>query len=118
MNIAPMPNTQQQGLNNSIFINSASEYHKINLDSILYIKGYGDYMQFNLADKNFLVHITMSKLESCLPSSTFFRVHRSYIIRVDKIDKLNTNSVMIKGNEIPISKKKKYQLLELLPKIE
>jgi len=106
------------GLENAIFLNISSEYQKVELEDICYIKGYGDYMQFNLDASKHLVHTTMSKVEETLPHDKFFRLHRSYIVRLDKIEKLYSNSVVIKGVEIPVSKKKKQELFDLLPKFQ
>ncbi len=69
----------------SIFLNVGKHIQRISLDSIQYIKGYGDYMKVMCNDRSYTVHITMKNLQSTLPQSDFYRVHKSYIIRLDKI---------------------------------
>jgi len=111
-------NGQLIGLENAIFLNISSEYQKVKLEDICYIKGYGDYMQFNLDTSTHLVHTTMCKVEETIPNDRFFRLHRPYIVRLDKVEKLYSNSVLVKGMEIPISKKKKQELFNRLPKFQ
>lgn len=99
----------------SIFLNVDSTLQRIRLDSICYVKGYGDYMQFNLDNEVFMVYITMSKLEGYLPEADFLRIHRSYIVRLDKIQKISTRMVTIGMVDIPVSKRKRHQLKTMIP---
>lgn len=99
----------------SIFLNADKQIIKVALDSIQYIKGYGDYMKVKCKNCSHTVHITMKNLEKVLPSADFYRVHKSYIIRLDKIEKVNSNFVEIDETFIPVSRNNKNELLSLLP---
>ncbi|WP_420577663.1 LytR/AlgR family response regulator transcription factor [Ekhidna sp.] len=99
----------------SIFLNVGKQIQRISLKSIEYIKGYGDYMKVKCKEKSHTVHITMKNLQKVLPSSDFYRVHKSYIIRLDKIDHLSSSHVQINDTHIPISRNNKQELLSLIP---
>lgn len=99
----------------SIFLNVGKQIQRISLKSIEYIKGYGDYMKVKCKEKSHTVHITMKSLQKILPSSDFYRVHKSYIIRLDKIDNLSSSHVQINDTHIPISRNNKQELLSLIP---
>ncbi len=99
----------------SIFLNVGKQIQRISLKSIEYIKGYGDYMMLRCKEKSHTVHITMKNLQKILPSSDFYRVHKSYIIRLDKIESLSSSHVKIDDVHIPISRNNKQELLSLIP---
>ena len=99
----------------SIFLNVGKQIQRISLKSIKYIKGYGDYMMVKCREKSHTVHITMKNLEKILPSPDFYRVHKSYIIRLDQIESLSSSHVQIDEMHIPISRNNKKELLSLIP---
>ena len=99
----------------SIFLNVGKQIQRISLKSIEYIKGYGDYMKVKCKERSHTVHITMKNLQRILPSSDFYRVHKSYIIRLDKIERVSSSHVEIDETHIPISRNNKQELLSLIP---
>lgn len=68
-----------------IFIRADYKLNKINLKDILFIEAQKDYVVIHTAAKVFTTHATMKKMEKVLPEDEFMRIHRSYIIRLDKI---------------------------------
>ncbi len=102
----------------SIFLNVGRQIQRISLKSIQYIKGYGDYMKVKCDNASHTVHITMKSLEETLPSSDFYRLHKSYIIRLDQIEKVTSSHVQIDDTHIPISRNCKQELLSLIPWIK
>ena len=101
----------------SIFLNVGTTIKKIALNSILFIQAYGDYMKVKCEDASYVVHIRMKQLEEQLPSKDFCRIHRSYLVRLDKIDQVYTKSLEIGKVNIPIGKTNKEDLMKLLPLI-
>jgi DNA-binding LytR/AlgR family response regulator len=77
-------------------------HHKIFLNDILYIKAEVDYIKVNTIHKSLLVLDSLQNIETKLPSSSFHRIHRSYIINTTKITKYNANSVWIGDVELTI----------------
>ncbi|MBP5558559.1 MAG: response regulator transcription factor [Bacteroidales bacterium] len=73
--------------NKSIFIKTDAGMQKVFLRDILYFEGMKDYVRIHLSEgQPLLTHITMKALEDLLPSGSFMRVHRSYIVALDRID--------------------------------
>ena len=98
-----------------IFIKSDGKLVRLNNDDILYIESMGDYVKFVTADnKKYVTHNTIKNLEEKVNKGTFIKVHRSYIINITKIDDIRENDLFIKGNEIPISKSHRADIMKRL----
>lgn len=87
---------------NTVFIRVDSEWRNISIDKIIYVNGMKDYVLFYMDDesKPLITHLTMKAVEDMLPKDKFLRVHRSYIIAVDKISKVDRNDCIYIGKEI------------------
>ncbi|MEP6845180.1 MAG: LytTR family DNA-binding domain-containing protein [Panacibacter sp.] len=86
----------------AVFIKSGYEQLRVELSDILYAESSGNYMQFVLADKKITSRLTMSEAEALLPTSSFIRIHRSFIVSKKHIIKIEKNSVWIQQAELPI----------------
>ena len=86
----------------SLFVRVDGELRNITIDDIIYVNGMKDYVMFYLDGeaKPLITHLTMKAVEEMLPPEKFLRVHRSYIIAVDKIKKVDRNDCIYIGNEI------------------
>ena len=108
----------QQNNRNSDFIFVKSEYRqiKINLSEILYIEGLKDYVKIYTSShpRPILTLMSLKKLEEELPSEQFMRVHRSYIISLEKIEAIERNHVVIKDGFITIAPNYKDILMEYI----
>jgi DNA-binding LytR/AlgR family response regulator len=80
------------------------EYTTIRVDliDILYIEGLKDYVKIHTEGKLILTKTTMKNIIEKLPSDSFFRVHKSYIVSVDKIDMIENSRIVIGNQRIPI----------------
>jgi DNA-binding LytR/AlgR family response regulator len=87
---------------NSIFIKANDQIINLKLSDILWVEAYGDYVNFFTRETRYLVHATMKAVESKLPTVQFARVHRSFIIRFDKIDLIEESIIQINKKLIPI----------------
>ena len=86
-----------------IFLKDGYEQVKVLFEDILYIEAAGNYLNFFLKnDQKILTRSTISDIQIQLPRSHFTRVHRSYIVANDKVDKYNKQAVFIGFKEIPI----------------
>ena len=87
---------------NTIFVRVDGEWRNISIDQITYVNGMKDYVMFYLdGEKKPLVsHLTMKAVEDMLPTDKFLRIHRSYIVAVDKIQKVDRNDCVYIGDEI------------------
>ncbi|MBL7924982.1 MAG: response regulator [Bacteroidia bacterium] len=93
-----------QIIQNSFFVKKGSMLVKVYLDNILWIQAMDNYVIIQTTADQFVIHSTMKDIEVKLPQSKFLRVHRSYIIPIDKINVLDENTVLIGDKTIPIGK--------------
>lgn len=100
---APVPvvNTIQP-VQDFIFVKTEHKIQRIELDHILYIEGLKDYISIFTKAERVITLQNMKKMEETLPSSQFIRVHKSYIIALDKIESIERSRITICGKIIPI----------------
>jgi DNA-binding LytR/AlgR family response regulator len=98
----------------SLFIKDGENHHKINFDEILYIVSSHVYVTLHTGCRQFLVRASLAVYADLLDHGKFIRVHRSHIINIDKVEKINKNSVTINGEEIPVSKTYRKDLLKAI----
>lgn len=94
---------ESSNLEDTITIKSGYDLHKLKYDAINYIKSDNEYMVFYTNDKKIMSHQTMKSLEKVLPTSTFMRVHRSYIVNRNKVTALKGRDLLISDIIIPVS---------------
>ena len=98
----------------NIFIKVDSELINLCTNDILWIEALGDYVNFITPVKKYVVLSTMKNIEAKLPATEFARVHRSYLVRIDKIKKISEDIILVENKLIPVSKSYKKELLERL----
>ncbi|APD07478.1 chemotaxis response regulator protein-glutamate methylesterase of group 1 operon [Flavobacteriaceae bacterium UJ101] len=97
-----------------IYINVDRRLVRLMIDEINIVEAKGDYVMIRTSEKNYIVHSTMKNIEKKLPSHTFIKVHRSYIINKDRIVDIKDNSVLINKDVVPISRSNKETLMKSL----
>lgn len=85
-----------------IFVKTEHKIQKIQLDDILYIEGLKDYISIYTKAERVITLQNMKKMEETLPNNQFIRVHKSYIISLDKIESIERSRITIFGKVIPI----------------
>lgn len=88
----------------TIFIKSDSKLVQINTHKIFWIEALGNYMRVITEDGKYTILSTMKDVANKLPSDEFVRVHRSFIVRLDKIESIEDNYIVINNNQINIGK--------------
>ncbi len=86
----------------AVFIKTGYQDEKVPLEEILYIEADGNYLTLVLANRKMLTRQTMQELLQLLPAGQFIRVHRSYIVAVNKIERINRQEIGVAGATIPI----------------
>jgi DNA-binding LytR/AlgR family response regulator len=86
-----------------IFIKAGQRIQKIMVKDILYIEGMKDYLQIHTTEHKFMTLTSFAKLSLMLTSSNFVRVHKSFMIAIDKIDHVEKNRIAIGKQTIPVS---------------
>ena len=93
-----------------LFLKTGYEQVKVHYDEILYMEAAGNYITFVLENKKLLSRMTINELSEQLPVDKFTRVHRSYIVANDKIEKIERHQVQVKGNFVPVGASYMQQL--------
>ena len=98
----------------TIFIKTDSRLVQVYTKNILYIEALGNYVNVYTTNGKYIVLSTMKDIESRLSVPDFMRVHRSFIVRVDKIESIEDNFIHINQKNIPIGKNYKDDLMHSL----
>lgn len=85
-----------------LFVKSNKKTYKIAYSEIQFIEGLGDYIQIHLQNKKIITNLSMKKILELLPANLFYRIHKSFIIALDKIELVEGNMVKINNSKIPI----------------
>ncbi len=93
------PETHETG---STFLKTGPEEEKIFFEDIRFIISQGNYMEYHLKDRKLLCRQTIQEAMQQLPPEKFVRLHRSYIVATDKIDKVSRTAVWVSRTEIPV----------------
>ncbi|MEO5570006.1 MAG: response regulator [Bacteroidia bacterium] len=98
----------------SFFVKKGSMLVKVHLENVQWIQAMDNYVVIQTNDDQFIVHSTMRDIEMKLPPKKFLRVHRSYIIPIEKINVLDENTVLIGDKTIPVGKSYKDAFMDRL----
>ena len=111
---------QKDGIHNDeehIFVKSNLKKRKVILNNIKWIKALGDYIKLVSDEANIIVLSTLTAFESELPKDKFLRIHKSYIVNLDKIEKFSGKSVEVEGKQLPLSRHKRQNLEKALEEL-
>lgn len=99
-----------------LYVKTGYEQLKVLYEDIFYLEAAGNYVTFVLKDKNILSRSTFIEAASLLPSDKFVRVHRSYLVAINKIDKVERHQVTVNNLKIPVSEAYSQNLAAVLKK--
>jgi DNA-binding LytR/AlgR family response regulator len=99
---------------NSISVKIDGHLIDIELDQILFAQSFGNYVKLHTIKRTYLASITTTELEKCLPEKNFMRIHKSYIVAIDKIEDADKDFVLIKKEKLPIGITYKRELTDRL----
>jgi DNA-binding LytR/AlgR family response regulator len=86
-----------------VFVKDNGILKKLNVDDILYLEAMGDYVKVHTAQKFHVLHSTLKSIEEKLPPNKFLRIHRSYIVSLQKIDFIQDGIINIGKANIPVA---------------
>lgn len=111
-----LPEKEVDKISQPDYINFRSDRKmiKVALNDILYIESIKDYIKIVTSGTTVITKQSISALEEMLPKEKFIRVHRSYIVAVEKIDSYNHELVWIARQEIPISRMYRHEVHQFL----
>lgn len=97
-----------------IFVKTEYRLEKLQLDDLLYVEGMRDYRRIHTAGKSIMTLQTFGDLEQAIPSGFVCRIHKSYLVALDKIDSVGRDSVRIGSVELPISDTYRKAFLKMI----
>lgn len=97
-----------------IFVKSENRLEKIMINEIVYIEGMRDYLKIHTVHKKIMTLQNFSELEKLIPSSLVCRVHKSYMVALNKIDSIERSRIKIADQMIPISETYKDAFFQLI----
>jgi len=111
------PTPQQAKINKneastSFFVKADGVQHKIEPAHINYIEAYGNFVKIQLGSQQLLTASTMTKMMQKLDSDNFVRIHKSFIVNLEKIEKLEGNRLIIDAKKLPIGTSYKQIVLQ------
>jgi DNA-binding LytR/AlgR family response regulator len=98
---------EEQGF---VFVKDNGVLKRISIDDIMFLEAMGDYVKVHTAQKFHVVHATLKSIEEKLPATKFLRVHRSYIVAINKIDYIQEGTISIGKTSIPVADTHKSNL--------
>lgn len=107
---------EKQDSNDMIFVKANQRLVKIKYEDIYFIEALKDYVVINTLERRYTIHSTMKDIERKMPEKQFVRVHRSFIIRIDKIKEIDHSNVVMDQDKkvIPVGGSYKELLQERL----
>ena len=93
---------QQEFLSDFIFVKTEHKIQKVYLNDILFIEGLKDYISIFTPAERIITLQNMKKMEDALPAKYFMRVHKSYIVSINKIDSIERSRIFIGDKIIPV----------------
>lgn len=99
----PLPPAEEKHTDH-FFIKNDGQFIKIMLDDVLYFESEKDYVFIYTQKKRYLNLISLKQLEKELPADQFIRVHRSFIVAINKVELMDGHKLVIQGKDIPVSR--------------
>ena len=97
-----------------IFVKTENRLEKIMINDILYIEGRRDYLRIHCVNKKIMTLQSFTELEQLIPSPLVCRVHKSYMVAINKIDSIERSRIKIADQLIPVSETYKEAFLQLI----
>ncbi|MFV0566035.1 MAG: LytR/AlgR family response regulator transcription factor [Flavobacteriaceae bacterium] len=112
--VEPQTEQRETSFSEKIFVNINKKLVGLDLAEINFIEAKGDYIVIHTNANNLIVHSSLKKIQDVLPEKTFVKVHRSFVVNIEKIVDIEDYSILINKNVIPISRSQRKVLMEYL----
>ena len=109
-----LPKREAATPNTLIFVKVANRLEKVTLREIIFIEGMRDYRKIHAASRRLMTLQTFTEFERQIPPNIICRVHKSYMVALDKIDSVEKGQITIKDRVIPISETYREQFFSLI----
>jgi two-component system, LytTR family, response regulator len=99
---------------NYILLHEGKDLFKVFIHDILYLEAFGEYVKVFAEDRKYLVRKALSEFESELPDDVFLRVHKSYLINIQKVTGFSTIHVIMKNVQLPVGRMHREEVFRIL----
>ncbi|MCI9844846.1 LytR/AlgR family response regulator transcription factor [Flavobacterium pectinovorum] len=106
--------SREEEVINSVSVKVDGYFMDIELDQLLFAQSFGNYVKLYTLKRIYLASITTAEFEKCLPEKNFMRIHKSYIVALDKIEESEKDFVVIKNEKLPVGITYRRELTERL----
>ena len=96
------------------FVKTERGLEKVAFAEILFVEAMLNYVRIQLRDRQLVTYVTLKSVEQWLQPDRFFKVQKSFIVAVDKIDRISGNEVIVNGKAIPISRANKDEIVQAI----
>ena len=107
--LAVKPDTSQQSF---FFVRADQNWIKVNYQDVLFVEAMQKYVRIHTPQERIVSLMSMKKIEEALSDQAFIRIHRSYIVRIDQIERVDSTQVIIAGQSLPLSQSYRDRVLE------
>ncbi len=114
LNVAPIDTPAPESTPEYLLIKVDYSTVRVNLADILFVEGVKDYVKIVTMNDSYLTKSTMKNLESRLPEANFVRIHKSYIVAIDKMVRIENNRVLYKDKRLPIGEQYKERFNKIV----
>lgn len=97
-----------------VYFNEDKTIHKVYLSDILYLESFREYIKVHTSEKEIMTKLPISKIEDKLRDRGFIRIHKSYVISVNKVNSFNSRIINISESELPIGRTYKDAVMKVL----
>lgn len=104
----------KEGDDDFLFIKSDKKTVKVKFTNILFIEGLGDYIKIHLNGKKLVTNLSMKKIFGLLPENHFYRIHKSYIISLDKVESIEGNMAIVNNIKLPIGNSYRQEFMQFI----
>lgn len=94
------------------FVKCDGNIERIELCDLLYIKALENYIVIQTTQRKYVTYLTMKGVEEYLPAEQFIKIHKSYLVPIAKIDRIEGNEVHIRNEKLPLSRSLRAEVLE------
>jgi DNA-binding LytR/AlgR family response regulator len=104
------PQQQQEAHDAYIYFRSDRKMHKVAMEDIIFIESLKDYIKVVTKSKTIITKQSISSIEERLPKSSFIRIHRSFIVSLDKVQSYTPELISIGNEELPVSRMYRHEV--------
>jgi DNA-binding LytR/AlgR family response regulator len=111
---SPIKDSQKEAANSFLYFRAERKMVKVFFSDILFIEALKDYIKIVTPNKTIITKYVLTTLAELLPADEFLRIHKSYIVAINKIESFSAESIQITKHELPIGRLYKYDVGRIL----